>query len=42
MGYVIKKMSYQVPYGFCGFNIFLPADMTIFSMYLCIAIEAVL
>lgn len=41
MGNIIEKMRNHPPKGFFGFRIFLPADMTVFSMYCCSAIKAI-
>jgi len=38
---VIDEMSYKMPHRFFGLQVFLAADMTIFSINLCIAIKTV-
>lgn len=42
MGDIIEKMGDHSPETFFGFNILLPADMTIFPMHQGAAIETVL
>ena len=42
MSDVLEKMGHQMPYGFPGMNIFLPANMTVLPVYNCITIKAVI
>lgn len=38
---IIKEMGYQMPEGFPGLQVFLPADMAIASIYPGVTIQAV-